>query len=63
MEPATKPDLFYKEIDFRDLEDRKDRACTMFLYNFYTCERTFIRWFSFSTFRRSIRFSSLRFTL
>ena len=45
-------------------KDWKDRAhASIYFLTFYSSKQTFTRWFSFSIFRHSIRFSSLRYTL
>ena len=45
-------------------KDCKDRArASVSLLTFYSSKQTFTRWFSFSIFRHSVRFSSLRYTL
>ena len=45
-------------------KDWKDPACmNVSLFTLYTPKRTITRWFSFSIFRRSIRFSSLWYIL
>ena len=64
MEPATKQE-FFKETDSRGLgkTERIAAHASVSLLTFYSSKQTFTRWFSFSIFRHSIRFSSLRYTL
>ena len=64
MEPATQQD-FCKETDSQGLAKTKRIALVraFLCWHFTRARQTFTRWFSFSIFRHSIRFSSLRYTL